>query len=121
MVSWLPLYHDMGLVGFLLVPLASQLSVDYLSPRTFAMRPRLWLKLISENRGTISSSPPFGYALCAKRLRWSDCDRYDLSSWRVACVGAERIHAEPVETRSGERRVGKECVSKCRSRLSPYQ
>jgi len=97
MVSWLPLYHDMGLVGFLLVPLATQLSVDYLSPRTFAMRPRLWLKLISENRGTISSSPPFGYALCAKRLRWSDCDRYDLSSWRVACVGAERIHAEPLE------------------------
>src|SRR3546814_4733565 len=61
------------------------------------MRPRLWLKLISENRGTISSSPPFGYALCAKRLRWSDCDRYDLSSWRVACGGAERIHAEPLE------------------------
>ncbi len=97
MVSWLPLYHDMGLVGFLLVPLASQLSTDYLSPRNFAMRPRLWLKLISENRGTISSSPPFGYALCAKRLRWSDCERYDLSSWRVACVGAERIHSEPLE------------------------
>lgn len=97
MVSWLPLYHDMGLVGFLLVPLASQLSTDYLSPRNFAMRPRLWLKLISENRGTISSSPPFGYALCAKRLRWSDCERYNLSSWRVACVGAERIHPEPLE------------------------
>jgi fatty-acyl-CoA synthase len=61
------------------------------------MRPRLWLKLMSENRGTMSSSPPFGYALCAKRLRWSDCERYDLSSWRVACVGAERIHPEPLE------------------------
>ena len=96
-VSWLPLYHDMGLVGCLLVPLVTQLSTDYLSPRSFAMRPRLWLKLISENRGTISSSPPFGYALCAKRLRWSDCDRFDLSSWRVACVGAERIHPEPLE------------------------
>lgn len=97
MVSWLPLYHDMGLVGFMLVPLASQLSTDYLSPRSFAMRPRLWLKLLSENRGTISSSPPFGYALCAKRLRWSDCERFDLSAWRVACVGAERIHPEPLE------------------------
>ena len=60
------------------------------------MRPRLWLKLISQNRGTISSSPPFGYALCAKRLRLTDQDRYDLSSWRVACVGAERIHPEPL-------------------------
>jgi fatty-acyl-CoA synthase len=96
MVSWLPLYHDMGLVGFVLLPLGSQLSADYLSPRTFAMRPRLWLKVISQNRGTISSSPPFGYALCAKRLRLTDQDRYDLSSWRVACVGAERIHPEPL-------------------------
>lgn len=96
-VAWLPFYHDMGLVGTVLVPVASQTSVDYLSPRTFAMRPRLWLKLISDNRGTISSAPPFGYALCAKRLRWADCERYDLSSWRVACVGAERIHPEPLE------------------------
>src|SRR3546814_14884337 len=99
----------------------------------FAMRPRLWLKLISENRGTTSSSPPFGYALCAKRLRWSDCDRYDLSSWRVACVGAERIHAEPLETfaellkpngfkpgaRTEERRVGEEGCSTGRSRGAP--
>ncbi|MFW6093272.1 MAG: fatty acyl-AMP ligase [Pseudomonadota bacterium] len=95
-VSWLPLYHDMGLVGFVLLPLATQLSVDLLSPRTFAMRPRLWLKIISENRGTISSSPPFGYALCAKRLRPSDTERYDLSCWRAACVGAERIQPKPL-------------------------
>jgi fatty-acyl-CoA synthase len=58
------------------------------------MRPRLWLKLISDNRATVSSSPPTGYALCATRLREADQQRYDLSSWRVACVGAERIHAE---------------------------
>ncbi|MDZ4349975.1 MAG: fatty acyl-AMP ligase [Xanthomonadaceae bacterium] len=96
-VAWLPFYHDMGLVGTVLMPLASQMSADYLSPRTFAMRPRLWLKVLSENRGTISSAPPFGYALCAKRLRWADCERYDLSAWRVACVGAERIHPEPLE------------------------
>ena len=93
-VSWLPLYHDMGLVGFVLVPLTSQLSADYLSPRNFAMRPRLWLKMISDNQGTISSSPTFGYALCAKRLRPSDMERYDLSSWRAACVGAENINPE---------------------------
>ncbi len=95
-VCWLPLYHDMGLVGFVLVPLASQLSADYLCPRNFAMRPRLWLNIISENRGTISSSPTFGYALCAKRLRPSDTGRWDLSCWRAACVGAESINPEPL-------------------------
>jgi fatty-acyl-CoA synthase len=97
-VSWLPFYHDMGLVGFILVPLISQLSVDYLGSRTFAMRPRLWLKILSENGGTISSAPTFGYALCAKRLRPSDIETYDLSKWRAACVGAERINPEPLQT-----------------------
>lgn len=95
-VSWLPFYHDMGLVGFILVPLIGQLSVDYLSSRTFAMRPRLWLKVLSDNGGTISSAPTFGYALCARRLRPSDIDGYDLSNWRAACVGAERINPEPL-------------------------
>jgi fatty-acyl-CoA synthase len=96
LVSWLPYYHDMGMIGFILVPLISQLSVDYISSRTFAMRPRLWLKLISDNRGTISSSPTFGYALCARRLRPSDYEKYDLSSWRAACVGAEQINPVPL-------------------------
>jgi len=96
-VSWLPYYHDMGLIGFILLPLLTQTSVDYLSPQTFAMRPRLWLKLISDNRGTISSSPTFGYALCARRLRPGDYSRYDLSSWRAACVGAEQINPTPLK------------------------
>ena len=96
-VSWLPYYHDMGLIGFILVPLIAQLSADYLPTRTFAMRPRLWLKLISDNRGTISSSPTFGYALCARRLRPSDYERYDLTSWRAACVGAEQINPVPLK------------------------
>ena len=97
LVSWLPFYHDMGLVGCVLVPVATQISADYLSPRTFAMRPRLWLKLLSENRGTISSAPPFGYELCATRVRVTDTERYDLSAWRVACVGAERINPRPLK------------------------
>ena len=97
LVSWLPFYHDMGLVGCVLVPLIRALSVDYLSPRTFAMRPRLWLKLISENRCTVSSSPPSGYGLCATRLRLSDREKYDLSHWRIACVGAERINPRLLE------------------------
>lgn len=100
-VSWLPFYHDMGLVGFILVPLIGQLSADYLSSRTFAMRPRLWLKVLSDNGGTISSAPTFGYALCAKRLRPSDLETYDLSQWRAACVGAERINPEPLRTFAG--------------------
>lgn len=95
-VSWLPFYHDMGMIGFILVPLIAQLSADYIASRTFAMRPRLWLKLISDNRGTVSSSPTFGYALCARRLRPSDYERYDLSSWRAACVGAEQIKPAPL-------------------------
>ncbi|MEJ2201873.1 MAG: fatty acyl-AMP ligase [Desulfuromonadaceae bacterium] len=93
-VSWLPFYHDMGLVGFLLAPLASQLSVDYLSTRDFAMRPRLWPSLISRNRGTISFSPTFGYALCTRRVRSADLQEYDLSSWRIAGIGAEPIRSD---------------------------
>jgi fatty-acyl-CoA synthase len=95
-VSWLPYYHDMGLVGLVLAPVASQMTVDYLSTRDFAMRPRVWLKIISQNRATLSFSPPFGYELCVRRLRKDESDKFDLSSWRVAGVGAETIRAEPL-------------------------
>jgi fatty-acyl-CoA synthase len=97
-VSWLPYFHDMGLVGLLLVPLACQMSVDFLRTRDFAMRPRLWLKLLSDNKGTISFSPPFGYDLVARRLRAGEADSYDLSSWRVAGVGAEMIRTQTLES-----------------------
>jgi len=92
--SWLPYYHDMGLVGIVLGCVATQRSVDFLATRDFAMRPRLWLTLMSKNRSTVSFSPPFGYALCARRLRPSDTEALDLSAWRIAGVGAEMIHAE---------------------------
>lgn len=97
-VSWLPYYHDMGLVGFVLAPLASQLSVDYLSTRDFAMRPRLWLNLMTSNRGTISFGPPFGYDLCSRRIRHNEPETFDLSAWRVAGVGAETICAKVLES-----------------------
>jgi len=97
-VSWLPYYHDMGLIGFVLAPLASQLSVDYLSTRDFAMRPRVWLSMMTRNRGTISFAPPFGYELCSRRLRHDDKASYDLSAWRIAGVGAETIRAEVLES-----------------------
>lgn len=95
--SWLPYYHDMGLIGIVLGCVATQRSVDFLGSREFAMRPRLWLKLMSQNRSTISFSPPFGYALCARRVRASDTASLDLSAWRVAGVGAEMIHPEWLE------------------------
>jgi len=96
-VSWLPYYHDMGLVGFVLAPLAAQLSVDYLSTRDFAMRPRLWLSLLSNNCGTISFGPPFGYELCTRRIRREETEQFDLSSWRIAGVGAETIRPDVLE------------------------
>jgi fatty-acyl-CoA synthase len=96
-VSWLPYYHDMGLVGLVLVPVANQLSVDYLSPTDFAMRPRQWLELMTRNRATISFSPPFGYELCARRVREKEASRFDLSSWRVAGVGAEMVRSRTLE------------------------
>lgn len=96
-MSWLPYYHDMGLVGLVLCPLASQISVDYLDTRDFALRPRRWLALMSETRATVSFSPPFGYELCARRVQSHDVAQYDLSHWRVAGVGAETIRAETLE------------------------
>jgi fatty-acyl-CoA synthase len=93
-VSWLPFYHDMGLVGMVLAPMASQISVDYLSPRDFAMRPRLWPKLMSQNRATISFGSARGYQLCRQRLRPKDINQLDLRAWRLAAVGSETINPE---------------------------
>jgi fatty-acyl-CoA synthase len=92
--SWLPFYHDMGLVGLVMVPVAAQISVDYLDTREFAMRPRQWLNLMTKTKATISFSPPFGYELCTRRLRPGEASKYDLSNWRVAGVGAEMIRSE---------------------------
>jgi fatty-acyl-CoA synthase len=74
--------------------MATQRSCDFMGSREFAMRPRLWLKLMSQNRATISFSPPFGYALAARRITAKDTESLDLSAWRVAGVGAEMIHEE---------------------------
>jgi len=96
-VSWLPFYHDMGFVGLVLVPLTSQVSVDYLGTREFAMRPRQWLSLMSRTRATISFGPPFGYELVERCIRAEEVSKLDLSAWRIAGVGAEMIRAEPLE------------------------
>jgi fatty-acyl-CoA synthase len=96
-VSWLPLYHDMGLVGTLLASLASQVSVDLITTDTFARRPMVWLQIISQNRGTVSYAPCFGYDLCRRRAKPGQIAELDLSSWRVAGVGAELIDPQVME------------------------
>jgi len=93
-ISWLPLYHDMGLVGCLLTPVANQVSVDFIATENFARRPLQWLSLISRNRGTVSYSPSFGYELCARRVGPETLANLDLSSWRVAGIGADMIRAK---------------------------
>ena len=97
-VSWLPFYHDMGLVGFLLIPMVCQMTVDVLPTREFARRALLWLRLISRNRGTLSFSPSFGYELCTRRSGTAAIDDLDLSCWRGAGIGGDMVRA-PVLSR----------------------
>ena len=89
-MSWLPFYHDMGLVGFLLTPMTAQLSIDLMPTSDFARRPLRWLSILSDNRGTLSFSPSFGYELCVRR-RAATQPEFDLSSWRVAGLGGDMI------------------------------
>ncbi|MGB5212517.1 MAG: fatty acyl-AMP ligase [Anderseniella sp.] len=91
--SWLPLYHDMGLVGFCLSPMMGQVSVDYLSTPAFARRPALWLKLMSQNQCTIAYGPSFGYDLAARRANGSLGD-LKLDQWRVAGIGGDMVRAD---------------------------
>ncbi len=93
-VSWLPFYHDMGLVGAMLMPIANQLTTDYLSTESFARRPLQWLKLISKNKATLSGGPTFGYDICARRASPKKIADLDLSSWRVASIGGDMIRAD---------------------------
>ncbi len=94
--SWLPLYHDMGLVGFCLAPMMGQVTVDYLPTTAFARRPTLWLKLMSENRSTISYSPTFGYELAGRRIN-GEAITLDLSQWRAAGIGGDMVRAEVLQ------------------------
>ncbi len=99
-VSWLPLYHDMGLVGCFLSPVANQLSVDYLKTEDFARRPLAWLDLVTRNQGTtVSYSPTFGYDICARRMssQTKASDRFDLSRWRIAGNGADMIRPDVMQ------------------------
>ncbi|WP_294240214.1 fatty acyl-AMP ligase [uncultured Sphingomonas sp.] len=100
-VSWLPWYHDMGLVGCFLSPIANQVSTDYLKTEDFARRPLAWLDMISRNPGTsVSYSPTFGYDICARRIssQTKASDRFDLSRWRLAGNGADMIRPDVMQS-----------------------
>lgn len=99
-ISWLPWYHDMGLVGCFLSLIANQISVDYLKTEDFARRPLAWLDLISRNPGTSCSySPTFGYDICARRISSQSnvAERFDLSRWRIAGNGADMIRPDVMQ------------------------
>ncbi|PID37910.1 MAG: AMP-dependent synthetase [Proteobacteria bacterium] len=96
-VSWLPLYHDMGLVGCVLVALAHPGELTLIPPEIFVARPALWLRALSRYKGTISPAPNFAYSLCVERIKDGDLAGVDLSCWRMALNGAEPVTPRALE------------------------
>ncbi|WP_193075971.1 non-ribosomal peptide synthase/polyketide synthase [Pseudomonas sp. FME51] len=96
-VSWLPLYHDMGLIGGLLQGIYSGVPVVLMSPQYFLGRPVRWLEAISRYRGTVSGGPDFAYRLCQERIAESKLAGLDLSCWRVAFSGSEPIRQDSLQ------------------------
>jgi fatty-acyl-CoA synthase len=92
--SWLPLHHDMGLVGCLLPALALATDLTLLQPEVFAARPASWLRALSRSRATVSPAPTFGYALCLRKVRDEELLGVDLSAWRFALCGSEPVSAD---------------------------
>ncbi|GAA2854270.1 fatty acyl-AMP ligase [Pseudonocardia halophobica] len=90
MISWLPLFHDMGMVGFLTIPMVTALELVTVTPVDFLSRPLLWAELISKYRGTVTAAPNFAYAVLARQLARAD-QELDLSSLRIALNGAEPV------------------------------
>jgi fatty-acyl-CoA synthase len=91
-VSWLPLYHDMGLIGVVLFAVYWRLPLALMSPTAFLVKPVRWLRAIQRFRGTLSAAPNFGYARCVRNVRGAQRQGLDLSSWRVALNGAEPVN-----------------------------
>ncbi len=101
-VTWLPLYHDMGLIGFVLGPTYYRIPIIFMPPLMFLRRPIEWLGLISQYEATVSFAPNFAYGLCAARVKDEQLEGIDLRSWRVAGCGAEPIRYETL-TEFGKR------------------
>ncbi|HET9402819.1 MAG TPA: AMP-binding protein, partial [Candidatus Acidoferrales bacterium] len=95
--SWLPLYHDMGLIGAWMVPLYFGLPLAVVSPMDFLSRPERWLKMIHRHRGTLAAAPNFAYELCARKIPEVELNALDLTYWRAALNGAETVLPETLE------------------------
>jgi fatty-acyl-CoA synthase len=96
-VTWLPLYHDMGLIGFVLGPVHTGVSVVFMPTVRFAKSPAAWLDALHQHRGTITFAPNFAFALLLRRLRVEDLGRWDLSCVKALGCGAEPIHPDLIE------------------------
>jgi fatty-acyl-CoA synthase len=96
-VSWLPLYHDMGLIGAWLTLLQFGVPLAVMSPLAFLTRPERWLWAFHKHRGTIAAAPNFAYELCVRKIADKDIEGLDLSSWRVAMNGAEPVNPETMQ------------------------
>ena len=96
-ISWLPLYHDMGLIGAWLTPLHYGIPMAVMSPLAFLTRPERWLQAFHKHRGTIAAAPNFAYELCVRKIADKDIKGVDLSSWRAALNGAEPVNPETLE------------------------
>lgn len=94
-VSWLPMFHDMGLIGVLCTAICHPYPVHLIAPEQFIMRPSRWLSLIGEVQGTVSAAPNFAYELCVSRI--VDVNELKLHSWRAALNGAEAVHSTTLE------------------------
>ncbi|MBV8199603.1 MAG: AMP-binding protein [Acidobacteria bacterium] len=95
-VSWLPLYHDMGLIGAWMASLYYGMPLVLMSPLGFLARPARWLQLLSRHRGTLSAAPNFAYELCARKVADEELLGLDLSAWRFALNGAEPVSSEAI-------------------------
>lgn len=93
-LSWLPMHHDMGLIGGLLTAVAGCGWGTFVRPEDFVLRPALWLNALSATRATISPCPNFALKLCTDRVEDSEIEAMDLSAWQIALVGAETVHLE---------------------------
>lgn len=100
-VSWLPLYHDMGLIGCVFPALERPSVLTLIPPEVFVVRPAIWLRAIARYRATVSPAPNFAYGLCAEKVRDEEMDGVDLSCWRVALNGAEPVAASVLRRFAG--------------------
>jgi acyl-CoA synthetase (AMP-forming)/AMP-acid ligase II/acyl carrier protein len=96
-VSWLPHFHDMGLIGGILGTLFCGGSSTLISPAAFIKRPLIWLETISSTKATVSGGPDFGYAMCVEKITDQQKENLDLSSWNLAFSGAEPVRQETIE------------------------